>query len=177
MRSRSTGYASMDTFWCLNGVGAMILFTAFLSAMLQLSNPSPGQTNTLRECLLGKAVPASYPTSPGFAELALPFNRRFSYTPVAIATPLTSTDVANSVSCARLNGVKVQARSGGHAYAAYSLGGKNGSLVIDLRNFKSVDLDEATAIATVGAGLTLGELGPRLYEQGKRAVPYGTSAQ
>lgn len=119
-------------------------------------------------------IPLHLPDTANFKELARPYNRHFLYKPAAISVPNTPEDISKAVSCAGSNDVKVQARSGGHSYAAYSLGGQNGSLVIDLRNFQTVVVDEGTGVATVGAGVRLGTLASELFRQGERAVPHGT---
>src|SRR5690606_1629610 len=71
---------------------------------------------------------------------------------------------------------KVQARSGGHSYAAFGLGGKDGSMVIDLEAFQSVTLQRngTKVSARVGAGIRLGNLATKLFELGGRAIPHGT---
>lgn len=64
---------------------------------------------------------------------------------------------------------KVAARCGGHSYAAFGIGGKDGSLVIDMANFSSVSVDAETGIATVGGGVRLGNMANELWKQGERA--------
>ena len=43
--------------------------------------------------------------------------------------------------CAAEGGLKVQARSGGHSYAAFSSGGRDGGMVVDLRFFNGATVD------------------------------------
>jgi len=81
--------------------------------------------------------------------------------------------VSFSIICAAASGLKIQAKSGGHSYASFSSGGKNGSLIIDLRAFNEIELHDETGIATVGTGVRLGNLALGLFERGKRAVPHG----
>lgn len=69
--------------------------------------------------------------------------------------------------------VKVAARRGGHSYSANGLGGADGSLVIDVKIFKSIEVDQATGVAAIGAGIRLGDVAVGLYERGKRAIPHG----
>lgn len=77
------------------------------------------------------------------------------------------------MTCAAASGLKVQAKSGGHSYASFSSGGKNGSLIVDLRAFNTIEVDDETEIATVGTGVRLGNLALGLFERGERAVPHG----
>lgn len=61
------------------------------------------------------------------------------------------------------------ARSGGHSYGAYGLGGQDGSLMVDLGSFQTISLDKSTNIATVGAGVRLGNMASKLFSLGGRA--------
>ncbi len=70
---------------------------------------------------------------------------------------------------------QVQARGGGHSYAAFGLGGKNGSVVIDLAGLNKVTV-RADGTADIGAGLRLGNVDLALWDQGKRAMSHGTCA-
>lgn len=128
----------------------------------------------LRHQLQLLSIPSVYPDSPGFDKLARSYNRVFSYRPAVICTPGKDEDVSNAILCARDYGVKVQAKGGGHSYAAYSSGGKDDSLIIHMRNFSSVELNTQTDIAIVGAGVRLGQLAADLFRLGRRAVPHGT---
>jgi FAD/FMN-containing dehydrogenase len=49
--------------------------------------------------------------------------------------------VSDAVTCAAAAGLKVQAKSGGHSYASFSTGGKDGSLIVNLQNFNSISVD------------------------------------
>lgn len=80
------------------------------------------------DCLTGKKVPASFPGDADYDELAEPFNLRLQYKPAAIVLPQTNKHVQDAVVCASQCGLKVQAKSGGHSYASFSSGGKNGSM-------------------------------------------------
>lgn len=120
------------------------------------------------------AVPALSPDSPDFDRYAQSYNRVFSYKPAAICMPNTDQDIANAIRCAHKHGLKVQPKSGGHSYGAFSSGGQDGSIIMHMKNFDSVELDTNTNIAVVGAGVRLGRLADELYRQGKRAVPHGT---
>lgn len=82
--------------------------------------------------------------------------------------------MSDAVRCAANSGVKVQAKSGGHSYASYSLGGKNGSMMIDLEPLQEISLDNGTGIAKVGGGVRLGNMALGIFEQGKRGLPHGT---
>ncbi|KAI3398109.1 hypothetical protein diail_9862 [Diaporthe ilicicola] len=128
----------------------------------------------LRQQLEQSAVPSVFPDMSEFKKLAHSYNRVFSYTPVVICLPEKDNDVVNAIKSARAHGLKVQAKGGGHSYAAYSSGGQDGSLILNMRNFSTVSLDTKSDIAVVGAGVRLGQLATDLFRQGRRAVPHGT---
>ena len=46
-------------------------------------------------------------------------------------------------------------------------------MVVDLENFQNITV-KANGVATVGAGVRLGNLALGLYSQGQRALPHGT---
>jgi hypothetical protein len=96
-----------------------------------------------------------------------------AYKPAAIILPTTAQQVSDAVVCAGKNNLKVQARSGGHSYASFSTGGKDGSVVIDLQNFQTINVNSA-GVATVGGGVRLGNLATGIYNQAQRALPHGT---
>uniref|UniRef100_A0A1J3I570 Cannabidiolic acid synthase-like 1 n=1 Tax=Noccaea caerulescens TaxID=107243 RepID=A0A1J3I570_NOCCA len=96
-------------------------------------------------------------------------NPRFSVLetpkPVSIITPVQATDVQSTIICARLHGIHVRTRSGGHDYEGFSYIAKNRPfIVLDLRNLRSITLDVDNRTGWVQTGATLGEL---YYEIGK----------
>ncbi|KAF7371027.1 Reticuline oxidase [Mycena sanguinolenta] len=89
-----------------------------------------------------------------------PYNTAYSITPAAVTRPTTAEDVAAIVQCAAASSVKVQARSGGHSYGDYSVGGEDGAVV-----------------ATIGSGTLLADVTSRLHDAGGRAIAHGTCPQ
>lgn len=147
------------------GITAFIPFTPVLSAR---------QTGLL-DCLTNKSVPLTVSTSADWTDFVTSYNIRLQYDPAVIIIPETTQQVSDSVICASLNGIKVQAKSGGHSYASTSSGGQDGSMVVDLRRFQNVTVDESTGIASVGGGLRLGNMALALLDKG-RALAHGTCA-
>lgn len=76
--------------------------------------------------------------------------------------------------CAASAAISVSARSGGHSYAAYGLGGQDGSLIVDLSLLKNITLDKSNGLAVSGTGNTLGSLATYIYNNGQRVLPHGT---
>ncbi|KAH3995174.1 hypothetical protein HBI13_141290 [Parastagonospora nodorum] len=132
------------------------------------------QYQTLQDCLISKGVPTTLNSSSDWNSLTTAYNLRLQYTPVAVTIPTTPEHVSDSITCAAASGIKVQPRSGGHSYGSYSLGGKNGSLVVDLQKFNEITLDKSTNIIKVGSGVRLGNLGLAVFNQGHAALPHGT---
>lgn len=109
-----------------------------------------------------------------YSELSEPYNLRVPFKPAVIVLPTTNQHVQDAVVCAAQAGLKVQAKSGGHSYASFSSGGKDGAMQINLQSFQTIQLDKNSGIATVGGGVRLGNLGDGIYTQGNAAVAQGT---
>ncbi|CAZ80485.1 unnamed protein product [Tuber melanosporum] len=129
---------------------------------------------TLIECLSTSGVPLISPSDTDYASAVSPYNLRLPFFPVAVAVPTTAAHVSSALKCAGRFNTKVAARSGGHSYAAFGLGGADGSLMIDLKKFRNLSVEPSTNIATVGAGLRLGDVASGIYQIAGRALPHGT---
>lgn len=125
-------------------------------------------------CLSSLSVPVLASGSADYTQSLKPFNLRVTFKPAAYAVPTTVKDVQNAVSCGAQNGVQVTAKSGGHSYASHGLGGEDGHLIVDMRNFNSVTVDQAAQTAVIGTGGRLGNVATALYSQGKQAISHGT---
>jgi len=103
--------------------------------------------------------------------------RHLSYLKLAATHSVFRTSVADvqvAVKCGASTQTPVVARSGGHSYAAYGLGGQDGSLVIDLSALKNITYANGHQLATVQTGNRLGDVGVNLWNSGQRALPHGT---
>lgn len=123
----------------------------------------------------GRSGFAAYPSQPLY-QLAWvkPYNLDIKVHPEAVVRPKDSNDVAEVIKCATQNGYKVQAKSGGHSFGNYGLGGgQDGVITIDLVNFQQFSMDNKTWQATIGAGSHLGDVTDRLHDAGGRAMAYG----
>lgn len=109
-----------------------------------------------------------------YAQLIAPYNLRLPYKPAAVVLPTTNQHVQDAVVCASQAGLKVQAKSGGHSYASFSTGGKDGSMIINLQSLQTIQLNKDTGVATVGGGVRLGNLADGIFNQGNAAVSHGT---
>ncbi|KAG7094705.1 hypothetical protein E1B28_005524 [Marasmius oreades] len=130
----------------------------------------------VRSALPGSAI--SVPTDLFYDLNAVKaYNKAYDITPVAVVRPSTTDEVSKAVKCATDNAVKVQARSGGHSYGDYSIGGVSGALVVDMVNFQQFSMDEATGHAIIGSGTLLEDVTTRLHNAGGRAMAHGTCPQ
>ena len=79
-----------------------------------------GHSSPIQNCLnaicADRTACVTYPGDPLFAWWSKPFNLEFPVVPIAIIRPQTANEVAEAVKCATKNGLKVQAKSGGHSY-------------------------------------------------------------
>ncbi|KAI2725943.1 CAZyme family AA7 [Penicillium roqueforti] len=105
------------------------------------------------------------------------YNLNIPVTPSALAFPTSSQQVADIVKCAADNGYPVQARSGGHSYGNYGLGGADGAVAIDLKHLQQFSMDKTTWQATIGAGSLLSDVTQRLSHAGGRAMSHGICPQ
>nr|XP_043614149.1 berberine bridge enzyme-like 21 [Erigeron canadensis]XP_043614150.1 berberine bridge enzyme-like 21 [Erigeron canadensis] len=99
-------------------------------------------------------------------------NRRFNTTstpkPSVIITPKTESQVQAAVLCAKKVGVQIKIRSGGHDYEGISyISSEPDFIILDMFNFRDIDVDADAETAVVGAGAQLGELYYRIYEKSK----------
>lgn len=133
----SAGWCGSTTAYC--GTGCQAGFgncgtnngAASSTASSSQTTPTPTPTpspNSAAECLQGKNVPYKVASDAAYAQLAQPYNLRLPYKPAVIVLPTTEKHVQDAVVCAGKVGVKVQAKSGGHSYASFSSGGKDGSM-------------------------------------------------
>ncbi|KAL9936167.1 hypothetical protein V8E36_005009 [Tilletia maclaganii] len=162
----------------------MLLPTLFFSGLFAASSlAAPLQpralTTTVRSCFDStQNLNIVYPSDPAYSDLAKSTAARFNYQPAAVALPANPTDVQSIIRCvAKANGqVQAIARGGGHSYEAYSSGGRDGVVIIDLRNMKGITINNNNnQTVFVSAGAKLGALAETLADQGY-ALPHGTCA-
>ncbi|KAK0528197.1 hypothetical protein OC834_004143 [Tilletia horrida] len=133
-------------------------------------------TSTVRSCFDSNPnLNIVYPSDASYSDLAKSTAARFNYQPSAIALPSGPSDVQAVIRCVgKANGnVQAIARGGGHSYEAYSSGGRDGVVVIDLRRMKNISVNQGNQTAFVSAGARLGALAESLADQGY-ALPHGT---
>ncbi|KZT52534.1 Glucooligosaccharide oxidase [Calocera cornea HHB12733] len=145
-----------------------------LSLLAGLVSALPTNRADLDSCLSSSGASYLTSSSSGWDDAIAAYNQRYTYQPAAVAYPTSSAEAGAVVQCASAAGVPVTARSGGHSYAAYGLGGADGFLVVDTSKFARVIVDQDSGQAVVGTGLRLGDVAQQLYDSGERALPHGT---
>ncbi|KAH9917721.1 uncharacterized protein B0H18DRAFT_1200507 [Fomitopsis serialis] len=133
-----------------------------------------GDSPSLQSILGNDDLEVYFPGQPGYQNASRAFNLRLNFKPVAVAYPNSTDQVAELVKVGALLNIPVTARSGGHSYAGYGLGGANGHLVVDLTQINAISVDNSTGVATIGTGNRLGDIAIALFNQAGRALPHGT---
>ncbi|KAJ0492484.1 putative tetrahydroberberine oxidase [Helianthus annuus] len=96
------------------------------------------------------------------------FNSSSTPKPLVIITPATESQVQATVICAKKIGVQIKIRSGGHDYEGISyVSSEPNFIILDMFNFRNIDVSIENETAVVGAGAQLGELYYRIYEKSK----------
>ncbi|KAJ7203644.1 hypothetical protein GGX14DRAFT_651929 [Mycena pura] len=132
----------------------------------------------LNNVFAGKSSAVSYPQDFLYQLLDVKaYNTHIPIVPAAVTRPSTPDEISEILRCATESGVKVQARSGGHSYGNYGLGGEDNAVVVDMGNFQRFSMDFVTWQATIGAGTLLGDVTTRLRDAGGRAIAHGTCPQ
>ncbi|GMJ10886.1 hypothetical protein like AT1G30700 [Hibiscus trionum] len=97
------------------------------------------------------------------------WNLRFNSTdtpkPLVIVTPTQVSHVQATIFCSRKHGMQTRTRSGGHDYEGLSFVARVPFVIIDLVNFRSVDIDVENRVAWVQSGAILGEFYYRIAEK------------
>ncbi|MFB0631124.1 FAD-binding oxidoreductase [Streptomyces sp. AB3(2024)] len=124
------------------------------------------------ECLPAKLTGRIVrPDDAGYTDARLGWDQLISRYPLVIVFAQNTQDVVNALTWARQNDVALRVRSGRHNTEGWS--NIDNGLVIDISELKSVRIDSAARVATVGAGLNQLEAVTTLAEQ-NFAVTTGT---
>ena len=125
-----------------------------------------GLLDTLRTPIDGRVLTA---TDDGYDEARTPHFPVRIGTPLAVVRPKHVDDVAATVDIARLSGVPLFVRSGGHSGAAHSTGD---GILLDLGSLTQLEIDVANRTAWAETGLTAGAVARALAPHGL-AIGFG----
>lgn len=141
---------------------------------IALASNSLDRRFTLDDCLASFEDPVLSSGSTNYTQAIKPFNLRVPFRPASYVVPSSVEHIQDAVSCGVKNKIHVTAKSGGHSYGSHGLGREDGHLVIDMRHFNSVIVDQQAHTAVIGAGVRLGNTALALYDQVKQATSHGT---
>ncbi|KAI3466893.1 hypothetical protein Pfo_023556 [Paulownia fortunei] len=111
------------------------------------------------------------PKNPSFTNVLESYirNRRFNVTttpkPSTIITPTAESHVSVAIICSKKLGVQLKIRSGGHDYEGISYVSDQKFIILDLFNFRSINISLEDQTAWVQSGALLGELYYRIWEK------------
>ncbi|KAJ3679331.1 hypothetical protein LUZ60_017342 [Juncus effusus] len=135
---------------------------------ISISSNANQTFDPLIQCLESNSIPHNLLYTPNttsystFLQSSIQ-NERFNSTqapkPIAIISPTLESQVSTVVKCCRSSKIEIRVRSGGHdyeglSYVAYSVL----FVILDMRNFNSVDINTADHTTWVQTGATVGEL-------------------
>ncbi|PIL24501.1 hypothetical protein GSI_14256 [Ganoderma sinense ZZ0214-1] len=148
---------------------ALYAASSALGALIPYSGlKARGYSTPLADCLQTAGLD---PVVEGdaYAAHSAPYNLRLPWKPAALVYPRDSKGVSAAVNCGAKTGVKVNARSGGHSYAAFALGGEDGHLTVSLDHLRTLSLSGTKG--TFGAGNRIGDVALFLWENGTPSLP------
>jgi FAD/FMN-containing dehydrogenase len=90
------------------------------------------------------------PGDPGYDDARRSFNGTIDHRPAALVRCRSVEDVVAAVRAARDSGLSIAVRGGGHGVAGHCVA--EGSLVVDLREMRSVSVDPTARVARAGGG-------------------------
>ncbi|MFD9267228.1 FAD-binding oxidoreductase [Streptomyces goshikiensis] len=150
------------------GAGVAQGFAATEAHGASAVNEASAKPNCPPAKLTGRIV---RPDDAGYTDARLGWDQLISRYPLVIVFAQNTQDVVNALTWARQNDVALRVRSGRHSIEGWS--NIDNGLVIDISELKSVRIDSAARVATVGAGLNQLEAVTTLAEQ-NFAVTTGT---
>ncbi|KAF8027748.1 hypothetical protein BT93_E0615 [Corymbia citriodora subsp. variegata] len=150
----------------------LALRASLLSSSMAESPQQDRTQETYLQCLIDSSDPSSppisplafFPGNPSYSSVLrsyvrnLRFNSSTTPKPLFIVTPTHVSHIRASILCAKIHGLELRIRSGGHDYDGLSYVSRAPFVVVDLFNLRSVDVDAEGGTAWVESGATLGEV-------------------
>ncbi|XVF09844.1 hypothetical protein REPUB_Repub07fG0132200 [Reevesia pubescens] len=117
---------------------------------------------------------SSYSSVLEFSRHNLRFSTPTTFKPWVIVTPFHTSHIQATIYCSKKHELQIRIRSGGHDFEGLSYVSEVPFVIIDLINFRSVDIDMENKVVWVQSGAILGELYHRIAEKSKTlAFPGG----
>ncbi|KAK9131245.1 hypothetical protein Sjap_011732 [Stephania japonica] len=154
---------------------SFVILSVFISLFLLTSPCKASAQEDFLQCLAShsnQSMPQVYvPKSPSFLSVLQSsiYNLRFTSPatpkPQFIITPNHESQIQALVVCSKKHGLKITTRSGGHDFEGLSYRANVPFVLIDLVNFRTIDVNIRDNSAWVQAGATLGEVYYRIAEK------------
>jgi FAD/FMN-containing dehydrogenase len=113
------------------------------------------EADALTELREGFGGSVHEPGSPGYDAARVVFNGMFDRKPALVLQPSGTADVVRAVGLARLSGLPLAIRGGGHSVAGFS--SSDGGILLDMSALKDVKVDPTARTARAQAGVNWGE--------------------
>ena len=110
------------------------------------------------------------PGDDGYPEATFLWNAMIERSPALVVQPRDTADVVAAIDFARMNGLPLSVRGGGHNIAGTALA--DGGVTLDMSLLRAVEVDPARRLATVQPGCQLGDVDRATQEHGL-ATPLG----
>lgn len=133
----------------------------------------PRQNTTLGDCLSAAGIETSLPASASWTLDTEAWNSRLSPVPSAVVFPKTEDEVSAALVCAGQTSTKVTTLGGNRSFSSMGFGRNDGALVINLKNMKTMEYDEATQIFTYGGPVMISDAAGYLWNNYQRTLPHG----
>ncbi|EOY23145.1 FAD-binding Berberine family protein [Theobroma cacao] len=165
-----------------------LVFSFLFAALFSLSRATSSRTHeSFLHCLslhsedssfISKIIytqnNSSYSSVLEFSMHNLRFSTPTTPKPQVIITPFHESHIQATIYCSKKHRLQVRTRSGGHDFEGISYVSEVSFVIIDLINFRSIDIDVENKVAWVQSGAILGELYYRIAEKSKTlAFPAG----
>ncbi|KAH9817336.1 hypothetical protein DFH28DRAFT_963928 [Melampsora americana] len=132
-------------------------------------------------CLKATKIPSKHQVLQIGKESIRPYNPRIAPIPKVIVTPKDVAGVQNAMACARsFPGTRLAPLGGGHSYTSFGLGGTDGAVVVNMKNFKKIEMlapQDGVDIVRVGGGVLVRELTVFLLKHGGLYWPHARCAE
>ena len=122
---------------------------------------SKAEFQSLLQALKGQVI---WPGEEGYDRTRAAGHGGVDRHPAVVIRPLDAEDVAQVIRLARLSGLELAVRSGGHSGAAHST--TEGGILLDLCNLRDMQIDPKRRTIWAGTGLRAGEVVNALAEHG-----------
>ena len=128
---------------------------------------SDGTLSRFRSRIAGTVI---LPNDPAYPSARLLYNQRFDPYPSIIVRPSGESDIARSIEFARVNGIRMAVRSGGHSYIGAS-GGTG--MVLDMSSLNAI-APLGDGMFRIGSGARLQRVYGELRCNGNWTIPCGS---